>query len=1141
MTSLPQTAADAVTAPSARAEDTAAHTMGAGPAADASCASDRATSARPVADGPGGADANADSTNADSGADSTNADSVDAAIIDADSTDADTAPLPALTRANRRRRAPRLAEVVAIVIGSTPQRLTGALDALAAGSALPAHLLLVLAPGADELAEVVSTHPLRERLETARVLTVKGELSLAHAVDAALRRDDGLLAPGVTTAWLLTDDARPARTALDLLHTALGASRGTAVAAPKVRAGQDRPELVSVGYVLTRAGRWVPQPAPGERDQGQYDDRTDVLATSSVGALVDLALLREVGAWAPSLQAGPLGLAADVDLGWRLHRSGSRVLLVSAATVDVDPDGAGAHAAAVTPASRRTLRALALGAAPLLLWPVRLIGVLATAVLSLVIMLLAKRPRAAWRELTDGLAVLRLDRAWSAHRRFARTSRVPRRALSQLFVAHESARTATLDDLIPERRGRGILSQQDLALRGARPQVVVHPALLAVLAVVAMTIVAGRDVGGSMLRRLGWGVSGGEVVGSGASAASLWRAARDSWAGPGLGAPDSVWGPALAVLSVVTGTIERLPFLDPPSAPAAAATGALLIITLPLAALAAYAALALITPRRSLRALGALAWAGTGIAATSIAQGRLGAAVVLVMLPLAAAALGRALGRGGRSFDAAQAGLALVLIGAFAPMVAVFVAAAGLLVGLLPKLSLRRALGAALVPLLVLAPFVRRFIAEPQQALGGIGLFDWSGTLPDPWRLALLQTSAEPLSALASGELAQALLIVPVLALALVGLARGRRRLETLAAAVVGAAALAGALVLSRITVDSVPVGWTGAGAPIRPWAGTLALVYALVVVALAVRGLDVLARGVLRRPRLAWLAPTAGVLAVGALVVGTAWVGLGSTLTTYEDNRPAVAVDHAEGPLAGRSLLIDRLTVEQGAEAATAYRVVGAEGGLPVRTLPEPTTASAGLGAVVSRIDVGGLENLGDEVAGGAAAVLARHAIGFVAVSEELPTEAIRSLDATEGLRRLPDRPGLFWWRVDATTSDVPSPARLVLRAEDGDGVTIASRHHAQVRTTVTGAGVLEVAEVPQWAETATVRLDEEVLEPREVAGVLTYEVPAAGTLTIAQERTDDGLTLLGIAALGVSAFLALPFGGASSATLRARRGGDS
>ena len=1019
-------------------------------------------------------------------------------------------------------------DVAAVLSAPGAGELADLLDSLTGAELVPGHLVIVTRQDADELGTVLAARSLGTAAESVRIVRLSDELSPQRALAAALPELPG----SVRYAWLLTNDCRPDGAALAALLTAARTSRAAAVIAPKVRTRSIPPALVSVGYPLTEAGRWVQQPRIGEVDQGQYDDRSDVLATSGVGALFDVTSLTAVDGYAPRLRRTQDAVAADVDLCWRLHREGGRVLLVPQAVVELEPDAADplSHPAELASSTRRTVRAIALGALPLPAWLIRVPAVIGTALVTAILMLLAKQPRAAARELADGLAVLRLDRAWSAHRRFARRKAVPRRALTQLFVPRDVARTAVFDELIPRRRHREARSAQDQALRGARPQAVVHPAFLAVLAALVLTLVQGRALGGSLLGRLGWGVAGGEVSGSTATAAALWRTAADAWGGGGLGG-SIAWSPGLGLLAGATMVVEHLPFLDRPAAPVSATVAALLFLTLPAAALSMYAALAPITPSRWIRAFGGLAWAATGLASGTVGQGRIGGAVVLVLLPLAAAAVIRALGTGGRSYDAAQAGLAIAVIGAVAPVVAAAAIVTVLGLGVVPRWSFRRALGAAVAPILILAPFVHALVEEPQLALGGIGLFDWSGASVPAWRLALLDVGAGP-TVDAPPLVAEAMpfVAVPLLALAVVGLTRGRHRGRTVIAVIVGAGAFAGSLVLSLLVVDAVPVGTSGAGDPIRPWVGAVLTIYALVVVGLAVRGVDLLARIGLRHRLVRVLSGLAALAAVGVLVAGTGWTGFGSVLSTFTDPRPAVAADQAAPPLSGRSLLIGRLGEDEGAGTATAYRLVSGDAGMPVRALPEPVVVSAPLDAFVARLDVGALDTPGDDLPGGAAAVLARHAIGFVALSDELPPEAVRSLDATDGLRRLPDRDGQRWWRVDSTTSDVPSPARVVLRGDGGDGIAVASRFHAQLATDLDGAGTLEVAEVPAWAELATVRLDGELLEPTVDGASVTYAVPDGGRLVIDLAAPDQELRILAAAAFLVIAFLALPFGGATA-----------
>ncbi|MGA8047721.1 MAG: glycosyltransferase, partial [Dermatophilaceae bacterium] len=298
-------------------------------------------------------------------------------------------------------------DVVAVVAATDPTQVRELLDRLAIGVLVPGHLVVVARQGADTdddtLGPTVSGHHLRTRFDSVRIIRVTGELTPQVAATAALEQALPT-APDhdrIEWLWLLTDRCRPAHGALAALHRTARTSRAAGVVAPKLRSAERPPRLLSVGYVLTRAGRWVPQPRDGERDQGQYDDRADVLATSTTGALVHLDTLAEVGGWARRLREGRLALAGDVDLGWRLHRAGRRVIVAADAVVEVEPaDPAGIDAAeplALTGASRRALRPIALGAQPVVLWPIRILAVLGTAMLAVIVMLLAKRPRAAGR------------------------------------------------------------------------------------------------------------------------------------------------------------------------------------------------------------------------------------------------------------------------------------------------------------------------------------------------------------------------------------------------------------------------------------------------------------------------------------------------------------------------------------------------------------------------------------------------------------------------------------------------------------------------------------------------------------------------------------------------------------------------
>ena len=147
--------------------------------------------------------------------------------------------------------------------------------------------------------------------------------------------------------WLLTAACAPDPTALARLLDAVRRSPSVGVAGPKLVRWDEPRTLESVGIQLTRAGRVIPSPWPGEPDQGQYDRRTDVLAVPFDGMLLERGLLEQLGGHEPAF--GEFG--ADLDLSWRAHQAGRRVVVVPRATVRHPPVN-GARGSPVPPRAR---------------------------------------------------------------------------------------------------------------------------------------------------------------------------------------------------------------------------------------------------------------------------------------------------------------------------------------------------------------------------------------------------------------------------------------------------------------------------------------------------------------------------------------------------------------------------------------------------------------------------------------------------------------------------------------------------------------------------------------------------------------------------------------------------------------------
>lgn len=89
-----------------------------------------------------------------------------------------------------------------------------------------------------------------------------------------------------------------------------------------------RPSVLQhVGYAVDRFGEIDPLVEPGEVDQEQHDAVRDVFAVPSACLMVRADLFRSIGGFASEIEfAGD-----DVDLCWRAHLSGARVVVVPSA------------------------------------------------------------------------------------------------------------------------------------------------------------------------------------------------------------------------------------------------------------------------------------------------------------------------------------------------------------------------------------------------------------------------------------------------------------------------------------------------------------------------------------------------------------------------------------------------------------------------------------------------------------------------------------------------------------------------------------------------------------------------------------------------------------------------------------------
>ncbi len=101
------------------------------------------------------------------------------------------------------------------------------------------------------------------------------------------------------------------------------------IAGPKLVAWSSPAELRQVGASVDKTGVMVPFAEPGELDQEQHDAVRDVFVVPGGATLVRADLFEALGGFDPGIDY----LGEDLDLCWRAHVAGARVLVVPSARV----------------------------------------------------------------------------------------------------------------------------------------------------------------------------------------------------------------------------------------------------------------------------------------------------------------------------------------------------------------------------------------------------------------------------------------------------------------------------------------------------------------------------------------------------------------------------------------------------------------------------------------------------------------------------------------------------------------------------------------------------------------------------------------------------------------------------------------
>jgi GT2 family glycosyltransferase len=650
--------------------------------------------------------------------------------------------------------------------------------------------------------------------------------------------------------WLLHDDAAPAPEALAELLGAVERAPSVTVAGCKQLDWHAGRRLIDVGLSTSRWAERLTLIDADELDQGQYNGRTDTFAVNSAGMLVRRDIWEHLKGFDPALP----GTGDDVDFCWRNRLAGHRVVVVPTARmfhVAHRP-----HAQGNPSAARKAQVHLRLKHAQLWKVPFHAVGALLGSVFKLVLSIAVKDPGHGFSQLVATFAALARPAAVAKSRRTAAGTRrirrsvikklqTPRRevwnhrrSLMEALGADRSTADGLLHDPLADQP-TGDSSDDFAALTTTERGWVGAGALAAAIIAATASVVA---LGGLFRAEA---VSGGGLIPVSATLGEIWHHASSWWISLGAGLPGrgDPFGYVLWLLGLFG------------SGDANAAMSWFLLLAAPLSGLTAWFAAGGVTVRRRFRFVAALFWAAAPALQVALNQGRIGALVAHIMMPLLVLALLRATGSavghgsfalpspGGSGFTekppvrpgingmpswtaAAAAGLALAVVAAAAPSLlipaAVLIVLCGLMLGrrgrtvwwaLLPSAALFLPFGLSVID----RP--RALLADPGVPLGFEAAPLWQQLLGQP----LLFAPGGGLSGLAffSGQvipwaLLLALLVaVPVLVLAVVALfipgkrSRTARALWVASLTILGGGWLAGH-VATGATADTLVTPFTG-------------------------------------------------------------------------------------------------------------------------------------------------------------------------------------------------------------------------------------------------------------------------------------------------------------------------------------------
>ncbi|KOG35324.1 family 2 glycosyl transferase [Streptomyces resistomycificus] len=881
--------------------------------------------------------------------------------------------------------------------------------------------------------------------------------------------------------WLLHDDCAPEPDALAQLlrvvETEYELGRDdVAVVGPKLRGWYDRRQLLEVGVSIAHSGRRWTGLDRREQDQGQHDHVRPVLSVSTAGMLIRRDVFEELGGFDRRL---PL-MRDDVDLCWRAHSAGYRVLIAPEAVVR-HAEAASRERRAVDCAGRTTASPhkvdkagavytlLVNSRSALLPWV--LVRLILGTLLRTVAYLVGKVPGQAVDEIRGLVGTLLRPERILAGRRGRGRPAVDKDEMRQLFPPPGATVRATVEQAAgnlfgssdPEatsgagRHGGAVESgpggddadflevEQFVRLK----RIARKPGPVLFLVLLLVSLVACRALLG------GGALAGGALLPAPGDSSELWSRYLDAWHAVGAGGTSSA-PPYLAIVAMFSSVLFGSTGL---------AVTVLMVCSVPLAGFTAYFASRPLVESRLLRAWAAVVYAFLPAATGALAGGRIGTAVLAILLPLMAragiAASGLAHSPGTRgSWRATWAyALLLTITTAFTPIVWPIALVLG--IGLL---AVRRAeitayglrfLAQFGTPLLILAPW--------SLSLLPFGFFKEAGL-----EYGASAASALDLLGISPGGpgTVSGLMLIGVVLAALAALLRSERQFGIWTA---WAAALVG-LVFAVLSNAST-------------WAGPATLVYGLALLVAAALGADG-ARSRVAEQSFGWRQPVAALIAfasaAGPLLVAAGWM-LGGADGPLERRDP-VQVPAFVAEESGTRDQARTLVLDSDSAAHVGYMLVRGSGArLGDAELAAADGENSALDKIVANLVAGSGADQADQ--------LGKFAVRYVLVHKGAPREVTRVLDATPGLSRLSQQDGSGLWRVDQEV------ARATVVTGSGEPQPVAAGP-VEIHTTIPAGAdgrVLRLADAVAEGWTAT--LDGEPLTRTTVDGwAQGFELPASG-----------------------------------------------